>query len=104
MPKPFPVGIWEVGRPVERHDDYKRPYFIPTTAWQEVKVWEVEQGRYVAETDETVKDYGYGLHYSLSTTTLGCIRIMSLEDLLWLVQNITKAIYAQEKITLEVTE
>ena len=36
-------------------------------------------------------DTGYGLHFSESDTTLGCIKIMRRDDLLWLVDILTVA-------------
>lgn len=102
QPDVFPVGRWDVYRPEPRDDEYKAPYFIPTNAFQLVQVWDTRNGRYVMETTETTIDRGYGLHYSLSPTTLGCIKIENKDDLLFLVDEIKKALDAKEDVTLEV--
>lgn len=96
------MGKWDVYRPEPRDDDYKAPYYIPTNAFQLVQVWDTRNGRYVMETTETTIDRGYGLHYSTSPTTLGCIKIENKKDLLFLVDEIKKALDAKEDVTLEV--
>jgi hypothetical protein len=45
------------------------------------------------------RDMGYGLHYSTSNTTQGCIKIMKKGDLLWLVEKILED---KEPVTLTV--
>ena len=87
MPRTFPRGTWGVFKPLPRPDDeYLSPFFIPTEAEQYLNVWELdEEGGYDHVTDERVLDLGYGVHFSTSRTTVGCIRIYSEEDLLWLV-------------------
>ena len=98
MPRPFPKGKWTLGKPVAKTDPYTAPWFIPTDAWQNLPVWEVdEHGCYVRATDRLVRDEGYGLHCSTSRTTLGCVRVSLLEDLLWIVEALKK-----EMVTLEV--
>ena len=107
-PRVFPAGTWNVYAPhsVDLARDPRRymwPYFIPTDACQLVDVWEVDQHdtlRYVEKADERVMDYGYGLHFSASQTTLGCLRIDSETDLRWLVAEIDTALRAGEKIQL----
>ena len=97
-PQIFPQGIWDVGRPeavdpkVDTHR-YMQPFFIPTNAHQEVSVWEAEltdHWRYVMKTTEVIEDGGYGIHYSESEFTLGCLKVESRDDLLWLVEEIKK--------------
>jgi hypothetical protein len=41
--------------------------------------------------DGTAEDWGYGIHHSTSSTTLGCIKIVKEDDLLWLVGQIKAA-------------
>ncbi len=102
-PQVFPNGRWTVGKPRARNDPYLSPFYIPTDAFQYVDVWEVVDGVYVRKTDKKVIDQAYGLHFSVSITTLGCIRIQNKEDLEWLVAMLNKY-GVEEKIELEVTE
>jgi hypothetical protein len=103
-PRPFPVGQWTVTRPRARSDEYRAPYFIPTDAFQDVPIWAVEGGLYRHEISGQDRDWEYGLHYSTSKTTQGCIRIDTKEDLLALVSMIGKAIDALEPVRLTVTD
>ena len=105
MPRKFPTGIWQVFMPQERQSKYLAPYFIPTNAKQLVRVWELDgRGGYDEATDERVMDHGYGLHYSTSRTTLGCIRIHTKDDLVTLVGLIRATILQNQVVTIEVTE
>jgi hypothetical protein len=103
QPRQFPRGRWKVGMPVERTDPYLAPWFIPTDAWQELPIWALKDGKYAYPTAETVQDVGYGLHYSTSSTTLGCIKIKNLEDLQWLVKQINHTLRLGKEIYMEVT-
>ena len=86
MPRVFPKGCWEVFTPLKRRNPYLAPYFIPTSAEQYLDVWSLDpEGGYDKATGEKVLDLGYGLHYSSSNTTVGCIRLHYENDLLWLV-------------------
>ena len=85
-PRPFPKGIWNITG-VERQKKYGfdpntyGPVKIRTDAWQHVNVWETDgDGDYLRETPRQVRDGGYLLHYSVSGTTLGCIRLASPRD------------------------
>jgi hypothetical protein len=78
-------------------------FFIPTTAFAKVQIWEVRERVYVRATDETDLDYGYGLHCSTSRTTLGCIRIVEQDDLLWMVARINEELDAGRFVDMEVT-
>ncbi|WP_148224082.1 hypothetical protein [Sediminispirochaeta smaragdinae] len=103
MPRPFPVGRWNVGRPVPRSHPYKAPYYIPTDAFQMLPRWELDDdGGYLRETEDMVRDEDYGLHCSSSNTTLGCIRITKEKDLLWMVEKINRTLDTGEKVYLEV--
>jgi len=89
MPRPFPRGVWNVGSPMERTDKYLAPYFIPTDAEQMLPIWELDDdGGYDHPTDKWILDLGYGLHFSVSNTTLGCIKGHVRRDLEWLVEGI----------------
>lgn len=95
MPRPFPKGEWELYQPWPRSEErnpYLAPFFVPTSAHQEVEIWALdEDGGYDHPTGEMVDTIGYGLHYSeLSKTTVGCIRIWVRNDLLWFVNVLTE--------------
>ena len=102
QPRIFPIGVWEVGTPRPDGDPYKAPFFIPTNAWRMVKAWDTEGGRYTKATDRSIKDSGYGLHFSTSNTTLGCIKILNKNNLLWLVDQINARLSVGEKLLFEV--
>ena len=103
MPRPFPFGDWNVYAPRRREDKYLAPYFIPTDAEQLLTVWALDaDGGYDHPTDEKVLDLGYGLHFSTSSTTTGCIRIFYEDDLLWLVKTIKEQLTHGEHVKLSV--
>jgi len=98
MPRPFPVGVWDVFKPEPRDSPALAPFFIPTSAYQVLPVWSGQKS-YGAKTTETVIDRGYGLHFSTFFNTIGCIKIEKKDDLLFLVSKINAE---TEKIKLEV--
>lgn len=101
MPRPFPVGVWKITGAVVRRDKYRWPYLITTNAWQELDVWELDRyGGYLRNSGQTVFDYQYGLHYSESNTTTGCIKIHDVQDLRWLVGQLK----FEQNSTIEVVE
>ena len=103
MPRSFPFGEWTVGKPRARKDPYRAPYYIPTDAEQYLDVWELDDdGGYDHPTAQRVLDIGYGLHFSTSSTTVGCIRIHSEGDLLWLVGQWMAEDLRRETTTLSV--
>jgi hypothetical protein len=108
MPQPFPVGAWNIKMPyaVDPNDKeygYKGPWMIPTDAWQMVQVWSLDAaGGYYKPTDEWVKDWGYALHFSLSRTTLGCIRIVNEGDMMHMKIMVENCILRNEPVILEV--
>lgn len=103
QPRQFPKGLWAVGKPDVRTDPYLAPFFIPTSAWQYMPIWELDNMKcYLRETKNKCKDVGYGLHYSESTSTQGCIKIMKKYDLLWLVNMIKNHQSLGDVIMLEV--
>jgi hypothetical protein len=90
MPREFPVGEWRITEfrehpdPTEQHG-YLYPVFIRTDAHQLLHVWELDsQGQYARETDEMVDDWRYGLHFSTSAWTRGCIRVATEQEVLQL--------------------
>lgn len=106
MPRTFPMGIYWIQPPVARPDNkYLAPYFIPTNATREVHIWHLDKkGGYAHETNKTVVDHGYGIHYSTSSTTLGCIRIYNELDLIKLVRDIQYEHKFEKHIKLYVVE
>jgi hypothetical protein len=103
QPRQFPKGIWIIRKPLERTSKHLAPYFIPCDAYRDLPVWALKDGKYDHPTADTVRDWGYGLHFSTSSTTLGCIKIHSEANLLWLVDQIFEHIARDEIVTLEVT-
>lgn len=103
QPEVFPPGVWQIGYPKPRTDCYRKPWFIPTNAARMAKVWETIAGEYVRATDELTIDEDYGLHASASPTTLGCIRIDTVSDVLWMAEQIKRE-YNNGILYFEVTE
>ena len=102
MPRTFPKGEFTVGKPRPRTDDARRPFFIPTSATRTLPVWSVVDGHYGTPTDEYTEDIGYGLHFSRYENTEGCLKILSVEDLLFLVDSINKCLKEKTIIKLKV--
>lgn len=101
MPSGFPPGIWTVSKPISKSNPYLAPYFIPTNAWQMVTEWTLEpDGSYGEPTARKVRDEGYGIHFSTSSTTLGCLKIINKSDLLTLAKMIFET---TEPVIFEVT-
>jgi hypothetical protein len=107
-PKPFPKGLWNITA-VEWRDKYKFDAWeygdvkIRTDAWQPVKVWELDQdGNYLKETEKEVIDKGYLLHFSMSKTTLGCIRIATSAEAVILGKVIERILDKGEAVQIEV--
>jgi hypothetical protein len=106
-PRQFPKGLWnvtEVEWQKEKKFDFNTygPVKIRTDAWQPVKVWELDgDGDYFRETSREAKDGGYLLHYSKSSTTLGCIRLESPEAAMQIAEIIERCL-GSENVQLEV--
>ena len=102
-PRQFPVGKWVVTSitPKPQTEPYLFPYFIGTSAHQLVPTWSVKDGKYDKPAGQA-EDYGYGIHTSSSSTTLGCIKVTKMDDLLWLVDQIRKVQATGAVVTLEV--
>jgi len=101
MPRTFPPGTWTVYKPRRRTDPYLAPFFIPTDAEQYLEIWSLENDGYHRATGSKVLDIGYGLHYSTSKTTVGCIRIKKKKDLLWLVNVVREEMEQGRPVTIE---
>jgi len=90
------------GTPVE---PYLYPFFLQTNAHQTVPVYKLEivnDKQRIGAPDGTREDWGYGLHHSTSSTTLGCIKIVKKDDLLWLVGQIKAAWHDNQIVSMEV--
>jgi hypothetical protein len=106
-PMAFPVGIWRITGIEWQKDkndkavfDYNTygPVKIRTDACQSVRIWELDnEGDYLRECGDEVKDYGYLLHYSVFNTTLGCIRLASPDDAT-LIAKITQSLLEKGQI------
>jgi len=106
MPKPFPIGEWNitgiVSHPDKNKDGYLYPYYIATDAHQPLEIWETdENGFYVRGTGEFEEDYFYGAHFSTNDWTQGCIRVGDLDaGLLPMVLTLRPKIAMHESIKL----
>ncbi|HOX32041.1 MAG TPA: hypothetical protein PLB91_06900 [Spirochaetales bacterium] len=106
-PRRFPRGTWQVLDIRARSDPYRAPFFIATDANQLVDEWSTVEidgvPQYDKPTGRKVVDKEYGLHYSTSPTTTGCIKIINRADLLTLVELIRAAWKRSEVVNLEVS-
>jgi hypothetical protein len=101
MPVGFPRGTWKVTGIRPKSDPYTAPYFIATDARNMVPEWGLDvDGSYGSPTGRLVRDEGYGIHHSTSSTTLGCLKIDNKSDLLTLVQLINARMAMGETVTL----
>jgi hypothetical protein len=113
-PRQFPAGQWYItdivahdkkkadGSPAE---PYLFPFFLQTNAHQSVPVYKLEivnDKQKIGAPDGMREDWLYGLHYSTSSTTLGCIKIVKQDDLLWLVGQIKAAWHDNQIVSMEV--
>ena len=103
MPRPFPKGTWSIGEIIPKNNPYEAPEFISTDAHQLVHPWTTQDGHYGRQIDDLIEDYGYGLHNSTSSTTLGCGHILELEDRQELCDAIQEAFDRKEPVVLEVS-
>ena len=110
MPDVFPPGkwnitglLWQKNGNVNFHYPTYGPCKILTDAYRMVKVWQLDSNLdYFQETNEEVKDLGYMLHWSESSTTLGCIRLATEADAYELGNMIDDMLRSVKSIPLEV--
>jgi len=107
-PMPFPKGLWNITG-IEWQKDFRfdekvyGPVKIRTDAWQWVNVWKLDKdGDYFEETGKRVKDFAYHLHYSTSSTTLGCIRLPNAKEATTIGKIIEQLFAQKEPVQLEV--
>lgn len=102
-PRKFPTGIWEVKPPIWTDDVDYAPVKIPTSAVRKVMVWDVSGNQYSQMSGEVQDDAFYHLHFAKdSTTTLGCIRLDSVEDATEIAKLVEDYIKKKDKVWLEV--
>ena len=107
-PLPFPKGLWnvtDVEWQKEKGFDPKTygPVKIRTDACRRVNIWRLDgDGDYLTETEQQTRDEGYLLHYSVSATTLGCIRLASPRDAETIAGVIARVLGRGEQVQLEV--
>ena len=90
FPRQFPNGFWSVGKsiPKDGSNSYLGLVFIPTDAHQLVPVYGSAKNKMPEVTEDNFccvgfqDDTGYGLHFSSSSSTLGCGRIGSQQEAL----------------------
>jgi hypothetical protein len=106
-PQPFPTGLWRITGVVWQRDagfDPRTygPVKILTDAWRHVNAWELDaEGDYLRETSRIVRDSCYWMHYSVSKTTLGCIRFFSPADAVAAAEIVLEVLRAGEILELE---
>ena len=102
-PRQFPSGIFEITEVMYTADPEYAPVKIKTTATREVFTWDLDrEGDYWQPTGKTQTDTCYWLHYTDSSTTLGCIRIGNPQDAMSLAAIIEAELKNGNKIMLEV--
>lgn len=91
-PQVFPTGPWLITRIDKETDPDLAPYFIGTNAGQWVDEWAIDtNGCYLRKTGRRVWDSAYGIHNSVDIHTFGCFRVLSTDDLMFLVRSIWAA-------------
>lgn len=104
QPRQFPEGIFKILEVIEIKDKNSEyyPYFIKTTATQKVSIWALDDNDcYSYKTDKDAIDTGYGIHYTKSSTTLGCIRPQTEKDIRYLVSKIKPLLDKNNEIYIE---
>jgi len=107
-PRPFPKGLWRItGVEWQKEKGFSYstygPVKIRTNAYHTVNVWELDKyGDYLRETEKQVRDECYWLHYAVSLTTWGCVRLASAEDAVMLGRIIEQYLGRGEIVELEV--
>lgn len=106
MPTTFPVGVWQILEVRPKKGKYFADLcYIATDAWQMVPEWSLDaDGSYNKMTVRLARDAAYGLHPSESSTTLGCIKIVSRQSATDLMNKLIAALDRKEKIPFIVKE
>ncbi len=102
-PRQFPSGIFNITEIMYTPDPEYAPVKIKTDATREVFTWDLDrEGNYWKPTGETQIDTAYWLHYTDSSTTLGCIRIGSAKDAMSLAHILEVSLERGDSVRLEV--
>lgn len=102
-PRQFPSQIFNITDIVYTTDPEYAPVKIKTNAVRRVFTWDLDtDGNYWKPTGNTQIDTAYWLHYTDSSTTLGCIRIGSAQDALSLAHIIERTLERGDAVRLEV--
>ncbi len=101
-PRQFPSGIFNITEIEYTDNETYAPVKIKTDALREVFVWDLNKKGYYKPSGEIQIDSGYYLHYTDSSTTLGCIRIATPEDALKIAGIVERYLDGNAPIKLEV--
>jgi hypothetical protein len=105
QPRVFPPGHWIVKWIEPRTNEYQRPFYVQTDAYHALPIWELDEtGRYKRETAVKKTDHSYGFHYSMSNTTLGCIKLLDMDELMIFVDQCWDEIKRGRQPIVEVAE
>ena len=102
-PRQFPSGIFNITGIENTDNPEYAPVKIKTNAVRKVFTWDLDRvGNYWEPTGKVQVDTCYWLHYTDSSTTLGCIRIGSAKDALKLAHVIERVLENDDRVLLEV--
>lgn len=102
-PRQFPSGIFKITEIEYTEDQEYAPVKIKTDATREVFTWDLDTGgNYWKPSGKTQIDTAYWLHYTDSSTTLGCIRIGLAKDAISLAHIIETTLEHGDSVLLEV--
>jgi hypothetical protein len=107
-PRPFPKGVWKItGVDWQAKSKFDINTYgtvkIKTDASQKLPIWTLDsEGDYKSVTTDTTIDTCYWLHYSKSNTTLGCIRLDSIQDAEEIAHFVEDVLKTGEPVELEV--
>lgn len=102
MPRPFPLGTFEIYGIEESSQKWTQPKKILTRAHQPVPIWSLDdKGQYKSQTGAMFDDWAYWIHFcNGSKHTDGCIGVVSLQDFLDFADMVQKALFS--KIPIQV--
>ncbi len=103
MPRQYPSGIHGVTAVEWTTDPEYEPAKIRTTAKRDVFLWSLgSAGGYDKPSGVVQVDSAYHIHYTKSSTTLGCIRCGSRENMIKLAKLVEKELADDRPVYLEV--
>lgn len=113
QPRRFPKGSWEITDVIwpELNSVYW-PVILKTEANQPLQYWKLDnQGRYKEPAGDTFNGYGYWIHHARyrhngelidSSTTYGCLNVLSVEDMIWLGEKVHEARGFRQRVFVNV--